>query len=70
MIVVKTNDGVKKVQGVPDYYKVYASLWKKYMITGCPDMKALAYHYARVAAEMGQVVIDDIDDRTDEITLT
>lgn len=68
MIVSKTNND-KQVRGVPDYYEIYENLWKKYIKTGCSKTKLLAYHYARVAEEMGQATIDDSDDKTDEITL-
>ena len=69
MTVRPVEKSVWKVKGVPDYYKIYANLWRRYIKTGCLESKTLAYHYARVAAEMGQVIIDDYDDQTDEITL-
>ena len=56
MIVTKTKSSVK---GVPDYYEIYANWIAKFRRTGCHNAKALAYHYARVAEEMGQAIIDD-----------
>ena len=65
MKVIKT---VSRLGGVPDYYSIYESLWAKYERTGDEQVRSLAYHYARVAEEMGQAFIED-DDSTVEIVL-
>ena len=57
----------QKITGVPDYYSVYLHWIKHYDRTFENNSKSLAYHYARVAEEMGQVFIED--DETVEITL-
>lgn len=56
MIVIRTKSSIK---GVPDYYEVYLNWYTKYQETGCHKAKALALHYARVAEEMGQAMIED-----------
>ena len=57
----------RTITGVPDYYLVYLRWMKHYDLTFENNSKSLAYHYARVAEEMGQVFIEDDD--TVEITL-
>ena len=52
--------------GIPDYYKVYKRWWDHYERTGEMQSKSLAFHYARVAEEMGQVLIED--DTTHEVS--
>jgi len=60
---------VSITKGVPDYYKIYAMWIKKYDETGDPWSKTMACHYARVAEEFGQAIVDDNDDVTDRIYL-
>lgn len=67
MTVTEVKDRTNSVKGVPDYYKIYIGLLQKYLVTGDPETRSLAYHYARVAQEMKQATIDDADDKTDEI---
>ena len=67
MMVTEVEDRTDSVKGVPDYYKIYVGLLQKYVLTGDPEARTLAYHYARVAEEMKQAVIDDGDDKTDEV---
>ena len=45
--------------GVPDYYVLYVKWLKHYDRTGNNDSKMLAFHYARVAEELGQAIIED-----------
>ncbi|OUU74726.1 MAG: hypothetical protein CBC29_06245 [Methylococcaceae bacterium TMED69] len=52
------------VHGVPDYYSIYEKWFSHYMRTGSNESKVLAFHYARVAEEMGQALI--VEDITDE----
>ena len=68
MIVVPTPNNFLKVHGVPDYYAVYLRWIKHYEETNQNKSKTLAYHYARVAEEMGQATVDDADDDTVELT--
>ena len=56
MKVFKTNNGIP---GVPDYYKIYEKWINHYNLTGRNSSMILAMHYARVAEEMGQVVISE-----------
>lgn len=58
---------VPGVGGVPNYYKIYLVWLEKYNKTGETRARTLAYHYARVAADMGQVIIDDEEDITAEV---
>ncbi len=67
MIVTPTPNNFFKVHGVPDYYSVYLKWLNHYKETRENKSKTLAYHYARVAEEMGQATI--CDDDTIEITL-
>jgi hypothetical protein len=55
------------ITGVPDYYKVYQMWLGKFKETGDDNHRTLAYHYARVASEMGQVIIGE-DNDTIEVT--
>ncbi len=55
-----------KVQGVPDYYKIYEKWMKKYEKTGNNQARMMAFHYARVAEEMGQALIYEEDEKTGE----
>ena len=48
-----------KIQGIPDYYAVSVKFWDLYKKNGDPRVKAHALHYARVAAELGQAVIEE-----------
>ena len=51
--------------GIPDYYKVYENYLRRYNETKDQQLLSLAYHYARVAEEFGQVKIpDEISDFT------
>ena len=56
-----------QLTGVPDYYRVSVSHWKKYEESGDLKSKSLALHYARVAEEMGQAIIEE--DTTQEVLL-
>ena len=47
------------VSGVPDYYSIYQKWYAHYRETGEVRSKTMAFHYARVAEEMGQVSIDE-----------
>ena len=67
MTVVEIKDKANWVKGVPDYYQIYIRLLQKFVLTGDPETRNLAYHYARVAQEMNQVEIDEADDETDEV---
>ena len=66
MTVYPTPNNVLKVTGIPDYYAIYLRWLKHFKKTNENKSKTLAYYYARVAEEMGQVVIEDDD--TLEIT--
>ncbi len=57
MIVVPVENHL--VKGVPDYYEVYLNFMKRYEQTSSNECLTLAFHYARVAEEMGQVEIKD-----------
>lgn len=59
---------VASIGGVPDYYKIYLMWMNRYAETGDDNARTMAYHYARVAGEMGQVIISEDDDATDEVT--
>ena len=65
MKVFKTTK--RTIQGVPDYFSVYRSWILRYMQTGNNQAKVNAYHYARVAEEFGQAIIED--DTTMEVLL-
>ena len=56
MRVIKINS---TITGVPDYYDLYLRWLKRYHEKGDNKSKVMAYHYARVAEEMGQVEIDE-----------
>lgn len=56
MIIKKAKSEIK---GVPDYYNIYIRWFKHYEKTGEHRSKVMAYHYARVAEEMGQATIDE-----------
>ncbi len=56
MRVIKINS---TLTGVPDYYDLYLRWLNRYYKDGDNKSKVLAYHYARVAEEMGQVEIDE-----------
>ncbi len=45
--------------GMPDYFKIYTKWIEHYKRSGDQQSKMYAYHYARVAEEMGQATIDD-----------
>ena len=47
------------LSGVPDYYDLYVRWFQKHLETGDNNSKVMAFHYARVAQEMGQAEIDD-----------
>ena len=64
MKVTPTEGGIK---GVPDYYNVYRIWHQEYLRAGDPRAKTLAIHYAIVAEEMGQAIIED-DATTHEVT--
>ena len=64
MKVSKTN---KRIEGVPDYFSVYKSWLRRYRHTGDNQAKVNAYHYARIAEEFGQAIIED--DTTMEVLL-
>ena len=49
------------IRGVPDYYKIYQMWLGKFRQTGNDDHRVLAYHYARVASDMGQATITEDD---------
>jgi len=55
------------IGGVPDYYSISTRLWANYEKSGNEQTRILACHYARVAEEMGQAIIED--DTTVEISL-
>tara|TARA_A100001015_G_scaffold276811_1_gene335403 strand:+ start:207 stop:374 length:168 start_codon:yes stop_codon:yes gene_type:complete len=44
---------------MPDYFKIYTKWIEHYERTGDQKSKAYAYHYARVAEEMGQAIVDE-----------
>tara|TARA_B100001094_G_C18054123_1_gene731567 strand:- start:727 stop:939 length:213 start_codon:yes stop_codon:yes gene_type:complete len=62
MTVVPTNAGIG---GVPDYYSVYLSWMSHYKQTGENRSKVMAFHYARVAEDMGQCMIEEETTITD-----
>ena len=64
MKVVPTES---KIGGVPNYYLIYRGFWERWEETGDLHSKSMAFHYARVAEEMGQASIED--DITLEITI-
>jgi hypothetical protein len=70
MTVFPTPNSDFKILGVPDYYSVYLRWIEHYKKTNISSSKSLAHHYARVAEEMGQVIIEDEDDETIEIDRT
>ena len=45
--------------GIPDYYSAYLTWISHYKSTGKNNSKINAYHYARVAEEFGQALIED-----------
>ena len=47
------------IEGIPDYYAVYTKWYTHYEQTGDERSRVLAYHYGRVAEEMGQAIIDE-----------
>lgn len=65
--VTPTPNNFFQVHGVPNYYEIYVRWMNHYRETSEITSKSLAYHYARVAEEMGQATIDD--DITVEITI-
>lgn len=54
------------IKGIPNYYKVYEKWLSNYKKSGNNQDKVMAFHYARVAEEMGQALIYE-DDVTLEI---
>ena len=56
---------VPGVGGVPNYYKIYLMWLEKYESTGEDRARVLAHHYARVAVDMGQALIEDEDITTE-----
>ena len=56
MKVFRTGTTMK---GVPDYVAVFEKFWSHFVKTGDNNSRTLALHYARVAEEMGQAVVDD-----------
>lgn len=56
MKVTPTNEGI---EAVPDYYNIYRIWHREYMRSGDPRAKTLSIHYAIVAEEMGQAIIED-----------
>lgn len=62
---MKVYKSFGSVSGVPDYYSIYENWLAHYHKTGSNQSKVLAFHYARVAEEMGQALI--VEDETDEI---
>jgi hypothetical protein len=50
---------------VPNYYQVYVNWYRRYTETGDSRLLSQAYHYARVAEEFNQALIED--DTTSEI---
>ncbi len=57
MKVFKTTKRI--IQGVPDYFSIYKSWILRYRQTGDNHAKVNAYHYARIAEEFGQAIIED-----------
>jgi hypothetical protein len=64
MKVIKTESSIT---GIPDYYQVYVRWLARYSKSGDNGDKVRAYHYARVAEELGQAEIED--DTTQEALL-
>jgi|15BtaG_2_1085339.scaffolds.fasta_scaffold00170_55 hypothetical protein len=50
--------------GIPNYYSIYYKWYNHYKKTGEVQSRSMAFHYARVAEEMGQAWIEE--DETDE----
>jgi hypothetical protein len=62
MKIIKIKDpGV--YEGIPDYYSVYCKYLKAFKHTKDSKMMEHALHYALVAEEMGQVIIETPDFR-------
>jgi len=64
MTVLPTHSGIS---GVPNYYSIYLSWLLHYKKTGENRSQVMAFHYARVAEEMGQAIIDEDVTITDVI---
>jgi len=62
MIVTQIKNS-KNYEAVPNYYLVYLGHIRKYYRTGNESSRVTAHHYARVAEEFGQAVIE-VDDET------
>ena len=50
--------------GVPNYYKIYRAWIGRFRQTGNDQHRVLAYHYARVASDMGQAIVTEETDDT------
>ena len=64
---MKVYKKISHITGVPDYYLLYTKWLRHYTNTGKNSSKVLAFHYARVAEEMGQAMIEE--DTTQEIDI-
>ena len=56
-----------ELKGVPNYYDIHIGWMRDFDATGNNRSKMLAMHYARVAEEMGQAIIEE--DTTVEIDI-
>ena len=64
---MKVYPSQKSIDGVPDYYQIYLKLMKNYEKSQNQKDLTLAMHYARVAEEMGQVLIYEDEEKTLEL---
>ena len=61
---VRRNE-TPSITGVPDYYEIYQKWCAHYAKTGEERSRTMSFHYARLAEEMDQALIED--DETDEV---
>tara|TARA_R110002126_G_scaffold53549_11_gene145393 strand:- start:172 stop:405 length:234 start_codon:yes stop_codon:yes gene_type:complete len=64
---MKVVPAISSIRGIPDYYSVYKRWITRWNKTGEPWALTQAHHYARVAVEMGQAIINDDETITIEI---
>ena len=65
---MKVLQATSSLTGIPDYFAIYNKWLKHYETTGDNRSQTLAFHYARVAEEMGQALIEE-DTTMDDIVL-
>ena len=55
---MKIKASKSEFTGIPDYYEICRKWNKKYKETGNRYCKKMAYHFAKLASEFGQAVLE------------